>query len=69
MKPTGDREVVHTDHTPAEDSLDRPVTPGEALARLFLDNADRGANTANDELVEALRQRTRAIQALADRQC
>lgn len=40
-----------------------PLTPGEALARLFLDNADRGANHANDELVEALRQRVRKLQA------
>jgi hypothetical protein len=47
-------------------SPDRPLTPGEALAKLFLDNADRGANAPNDELVAALRQRARAIQALAD---
>ncbi len=45
------------------------LTPGEALAKLFLDNADRGANAANDELVEALRQRAREIQALADHRC
>lgn len=44
----------------------RPLTPGEALAKLFLDNADRGANAANDELVQALLQRAREIQALAD---
>ena len=52
---------------PTEASPDRPLTPGEALERLFLTNADRGANAANDELVAALRQRARAIQALADR--
>ena len=46
--------------------LDRPLTPGEALMRLFLDNADNGRNAANDELVAALRQRARQIQALAD---
>jgi hypothetical protein len=40
---------------------DRPLTPGEALAKLFLDNADRGANAANDELIEALKQRIRAL--------
>ena len=34
--------------------------------RLFLDNADNGRNAANDELVAALRQRARQIQALAD---
>jgi hypothetical protein len=45
---------------------DRPLTPGEALAKLFMDNADRGANHDNDELVAALRQRAREIQALAD---
>jgi hypothetical protein len=44
---------------------ERPLTPGEALAKLFLDNADRGANTANDELVVELRKRARDIQALA----
>jgi hypothetical protein len=44
----------------------RLLTPGEALAKLFLDNADRGANAANDALVEALRQRVRAIEALAE---
>jgi hypothetical protein len=58
---------------PAEASPDRPLTPAEALQKLFLDNADRGRNAANDELVvrlrDALRQRAQAIQALADRQC
>lgn len=45
---------------------DRPLTPGEALAKLFMDNADRGANATNDELVTALRERARVIQTLAD---
>ena len=44
----------------------RPLTPGEALMKLFLDNADNGRNAANDELVAALRQRAREVQALAD---
>lgn len=44
----------------------RPPTPDEALMKLFLDNADRGANHANDELIAALRQRARETQALAD---
>lgn len=44
----------------------RPLTPGEALLKLFLDNADRNANHANDELIAALLQRAREIQALAD---
>lgn len=54
---------------PAEASPgpDRPLTPAEALVKLFMDNADRDANAANDELVSALRERARAIQALADR--
>jgi hypothetical protein len=30
----------------------RPLTPGEALAKFFLDNADRGWNAANDELCQ-----------------
>ena len=33
--------------------------------KLFLDNADDGCNAANDELVAALRQRAREVQALA----
>jgi DNA topoisomerase VI subunit B len=49
--------------------IGRPLTPGEALAKLFLANADRGANAANDELIEALLERARAIQAIADRRC
>ena len=44
----------------------RPLTPGEALMKLFMDNADNGRNAANDELIDALRQRAREIQALAD---
>jgi hypothetical protein len=46
-----------------------PLTPAEALAKLFLTNADQGANAENDELIAALRQRAREIQALADRRC
>ena len=41
------------------------LTPGEALAKLFLDNADRGANAENDVFVAELLKRRRAIQALA----
>jgi hypothetical protein len=40
---------------------DRPLTPGEALANLFMDNADRGANAANDALIEELQRRIRAL--------
>jgi hypothetical protein len=40
---------------------DRPLTPGEALAKLFMDNADRGANVANDDLIEELQRRIRAL--------
>jgi hypothetical protein len=45
---------------------DRPLTPGEALAKLFMDNADRSANAANDELVTALQGRARMIQTLTN---
>jgi hypothetical protein len=40
---------------------DRSLTPGEALAKLFMDNADRGANAANDTLIEELRRRIRVL--------
>jgi hypothetical protein len=40
---------------------DRPITPGEVLVKLFLDNADRGANAANDYLIEELQRRIRAL--------
>jgi hypothetical protein len=40
---------------------DRPLTPGEALAKLFMDNTDRGANAANDALIEELQERIRAL--------
>ncbi len=43
-----------------------PLTPGEALAKLFLDNADRGCHAENDVFVEELLKRRRAIQALAN---
>lgn len=65
-----DRAVLAT--SPGDQALppttapDRPLTPGEALAKLFMDNADRGANATNDELVAALRERARVIQTLAD---
>jgi hypothetical protein len=65
-----DRAVVAT--SPGDQAIppmaapDRPLTPGEILAKLFMDNADRGANATNDELVTALRKRARVIQTLAD---
>jgi hypothetical protein len=52
---------VPATHSPASS----PLTPGEALAKLLLDNAERGANAANDKLVVELLKRRRAIQALA----
>ncbi|MGH3775727.1 MAG: hypothetical protein ACRDRR_08315 [Pseudonocardiaceae bacterium] len=52
---------VPATHFPA----DRALTPGEALAKLFLDNADRGCNAENDTLVVELLSRMRAVQALA----
>ncbi|MGH3841483.1 MAG: hypothetical protein ACRDS0_08595 [Pseudonocardiaceae bacterium] len=42
------------------------LTPAQALAALFLANADKGANAANDIFVEELLKRRRAIQALAN---
>jgi putative ATP-grasp target RiPP len=54
--------VTAPPHGPAYPaSPDRPLTPGEALAKLFLDNEDRGANTANDALIHELQQRIRAL--------
>ncbi|MGH3901316.1 MAG: hypothetical protein ACRDTA_24310 [Pseudonocardiaceae bacterium] len=41
---------------------ERPLSPGQALAKLFMDNADHGRNAANDELIAALLQRARQIQ-------
>ena len=42
-----------------------PLTPGEALVKLLLDNANHGRHAANDVLGEELLKRRRAIQALA----
>jgi hypothetical protein len=53
---------VPVPHSVADPSL----TPGEALAKLFLDNADKGCNAENDVFVEELLKRRRAIQALAN---
>jgi hypothetical protein len=56
-----------TNHVLATTSpADRVLTPSEALAAFFLDNADKGANAANDLFVEELLRRRRAIQALAN---
>jgi hypothetical protein len=52
---------VPVPHSVADPSL----TPGEVLAKLFLDNADRGCNAENDTLVAELLKRMRAVQALA----
>ena len=48
----------------SDECLPGPLTPGEVLAKLFMDNADRGANAANDALIEALGERAWEIQAL-----
>jgi hypothetical protein len=60
--------VTHgTNHVPATHCpAASPLTPGEALAKLFLDNADKGCNAENDTLVVELLRRRRAIQALAN---
>ena len=49
--------------SPAEPLL---LTPGEALAKLFLTNADKGCNAENDVFVDELLRRRRAIQSLAN---
>ncbi|MGH3549824.1 MAG: hypothetical protein ACRDQU_17290 [Pseudonocardiaceae bacterium] len=51
------------DTSPAEPP---PLTPGEALTKLFLTNADCGCNAENDVFVEELLRRRRVIQALAN---
>jgi hypothetical protein len=53
---------VPATRSPAASSL----TPGEALVKLFLDNADGNRNAENDTLVVELLKRRRAIQALAN---
>ena len=58
-----ERSVEMGDTSPAEPS---PLTPGEALAKLFLDNANHGRHAANDVLVEELLKRRRTIQTLAN---
>jgi hypothetical protein len=60
--------VTHgTNHVPATTSpADHVLTPAQALAAFFLDNADRGANAANDVFIEELLRRRREIQALAN---
>ncbi|HET9118318.1 MAG TPA: hypothetical protein VFN75_09660 [Pseudonocardiaceae bacterium] len=45
-------------------SFGAPLTPGEALAELFLTNADKGYDAENHALVAELLKRMRAIQAL-----
>lgn len=51
---------------PPTHSPTAPLTPAEALAKLFLDNADKGRDAENDVFVEELLRRRRAIQALAN---
>jgi hypothetical protein len=46
-------------------AAEAPLSPAEALVKLFLDNADRGRNAENDVFVEQLLRRMRAIQQLA----
>lgn len=53
-----------TDVSATRSPVDPSLTPGEALAKLFLDNSDRGANAENDALVVEVLRRMRAAQAL-----
>ena len=57
MTTTADVSAAQSPAAPA-------LTPGEALAKLFLDNADKGCNAENDVLIAELRQRMRTIQEL-----
>ncbi|MGH3767587.1 MAG: hypothetical protein ACRDS0_28195 [Pseudonocardiaceae bacterium] len=47
--------------------IDSPQAAARALQELFLDNADRGDDAANDELVAELRRRIREQQAARGR--
>ena len=53
---------VPATHSPAVS----PLTPGQALAALFLANAHAGCNAANDVFVEELLRRRREIQRLGN---
>ncbi|MGH3935733.1 MAG: hypothetical protein ACRDS1_12290 [Pseudonocardiaceae bacterium] len=53
---------VPATHSPAGPAL----SPGEALAALFLANADNDRNAENDTLVVELLKRRRAIHAFAN---
>ncbi|MGH3693696.1 MAG: hypothetical protein ACRDRX_06835 [Pseudonocardiaceae bacterium] len=57
---TNDATDVPATCSPADPLL----TPGEALVKLFLDNADRGRNADNDTLVVELVRRRRESQAV-----
>ncbi|MGH3934463.1 MAG: hypothetical protein ACRDS1_05715 [Pseudonocardiaceae bacterium] len=55
-----------TNHVPADSPAEPLLTPGEALAKLYLDNADRGCNAENDVFVEELlKRRGQARRSLA----
>ncbi|MGH3766162.1 MAG: hypothetical protein ACRDS0_13415 [Pseudonocardiaceae bacterium] len=55
-----------TDVLATRSPADSPLTPREALVRLFLTNADNGRNADNDSLVMELLKRRREIRALAN---
>jgi len=50
-----------TDLPATRSPLVSPLTPGEALAELFLTNADKGCNAENDTLVAELLKCMRAM--------
>ncbi|MGH3900867.1 MAG: hypothetical protein ACRDTA_22010 [Pseudonocardiaceae bacterium] len=58
--------MTNANDVPATRSPAPPLTPGEALAKLFLDNADRCANADNDTLVAELLKRRRATRVLVN---
>ena len=55
-----------TDVPASHSPTDRVLTPGEALVKFFMDNADKGANATNDDFVVELLRRRREIQSLAN---
>jgi hypothetical protein len=61
------------DHSDPVSTDGQPLISAEAAARTlqehFLDNADRGDNAANDELVAELVRRIRALRACREGGC
>lgn len=63
-----DRRIVGEPSRPTcgDRVIASPEDAGNALRDVFLANADRGDNAANDQLVDALVRRMRALRILGD---